>query len=501
MWDAAAARAPDIGRGHSVTIGDTDADFAAAMRDAEALVCDVSVVRAQFPCAAPHLKLLFVTNAGLDRLAPFDWLPPGVALLNNRGTHAVKAGEFGIMAVLMLANRVPEMVTHQRAGHWQKLWGTVLGGKRLTVVGLGTLGGATASHAARFGMHVTGVRAHPAPHPDCAEVIGTDRLDDVLPRTDYLVLACPLTAATRGMMDRRRLALLPHGAGTGEYRPRRTARPGRAVRPAGRRASVRRGAGRVHAGADPAGPPAVVHAQPGHQPAYLGGRSGDRTTRAAWTSSSTTCGPGATASRCRTGSTRRAATEESIAMRVWTLPKPAGIDSLVLREQPTPRPGPGQVLVRMRAASLNYRDLMVVDRPLCARRAAAGPGAAVGRRRRGGGDRPGRHAREAGRPRRRHLHADLARRRDRTGARGEFARRRDPRRAGGIRGVQPGRAGAAAGAFVVRGRRHAALRRRHRVERAVWRPAAARRRDACWCWAPAAFRSSRCSWRMRRGRG
>ena len=47
-------------------------------------------------------------------------------------------------------------------------------------------------------------------------------------------------------------------------------------------------------------------------------------------------------------------------MRTWTLPKPAGIDSLVLQEQAVPRPGAGQVLVRMRAASLNYRDLMVV---------------------------------------------------------------------------------------------------------------------------------------------
>jgi NADPH:quinone reductase-like Zn-dependent oxidoreductase len=47
-------------------------------------------------------------------------------------------------------------------------------------------------------------------------------------------------------------------------------------------------------------------------------------------------------------------------MRVWTVPQAAGIDSLVLQEQATPRPGPSQVLVRMRAASLNYRDLMVV---------------------------------------------------------------------------------------------------------------------------------------------
>ena len=108
MWEDAAARASDIGRGHTVSLGATAADFAAAMRDAEALVCDVSVVRAQFPCEAPQLKLLFLTNAGLDGLTPFDWLPPGVALLNNRGTHAVKSGEFAIMAVLMLASRRSE---------------------------------------------------------------------------------------------------------------------------------------------------------------------------------------------------------------------------------------------------------------------------------------------------------------------------------------------------------------------------------------------------------
>ena len=156
MWDAAASRAPGVGAGHEVTIGDSDADFAAGMGEAEALITEIGVVAAKFPCRAPRLKLLFITNAGLDRLAPFDWLPPGVALLNNAGVHAVKAGEFAIMSVLMLANRVPEMVTHQRAGRWQKLWGAVLDGRRVTVVGLGSLGGAAAMQAARFGMHVTG---------------------------------------------------------------------------------------------------------------------------------------------------------------------------------------------------------------------------------------------------------------------------------------------------------------------------------------------------------
>jgi phosphoglycerate dehydrogenase-like enzyme len=213
MWDAAVSRTPDAGRGHIVSIGRTEDDFVAAMSVAEALICDVSVIRRHFPCPTPRLQLLFVTNAGLDRLAPFDWLPPGVILMNNRGTHAAKSGEFGIMAVLMLANRVPEMVTHQRAGRWHKLWGAVVTSQPIAIVGLGTLGGAVARHAAGFGMTVTGVRANVAPHPWCAQVVGVEGLDAVLRQTKFLVLACPLTDATRGMIDRRRLELLPEGAG------------------------------------------------------------------------------------------------------------------------------------------------------------------------------------------------------------------------------------------------------------------------------------------------
>jgi glyoxylate/hydroxypyruvate reductase len=211
MWDAAAARANEVG--HQLTIGDDDTDFAAAMPEAEALITDVGTVAQKFPCAAPQLKLLFLTSAGLDRLAPFDWLPPGTMLMNNAGTHSVKAGQFAIMSILMLANRVPEMVTHQRAGRWQKLWGTLVDGRRVTVVGLGSLGGGAAMQAARFGLDVTGVRTTAKPHPHCAEVVATADIDRVLPQTEFLVLACPLTEATRGLIDRRRLMLLPRDAG------------------------------------------------------------------------------------------------------------------------------------------------------------------------------------------------------------------------------------------------------------------------------------------------
>jgi glyoxylate/hydroxypyruvate reductase len=213
MWDAAAARAGAFGLGHQVSFGDTGAAFAAAISEAQAVIGDKDAIRACMPCSAPRLRIVFLTSAGLDGLAPFDWLPPEVLLLNNRGTHAAKAGEFGIMALLMLVHRVPELVTHQRAGQWQKLWGAVAAGRRVTVVGLGTLGGSVAREAGRFGMRVTGVRTRAVSHPACTEVVAVDELDRVLPMTEFLVLACPLTPATVGLIDRRRLGLLPAGAG------------------------------------------------------------------------------------------------------------------------------------------------------------------------------------------------------------------------------------------------------------------------------------------------
>ena len=213
QWAAACARAPDVSEGHEVSFSTDAAGFSDVMRDAEALVAEKDAVAKLFPVAAPRLKLIYCTSAGLDNLAPYDWLPPGAALLNNRGTHAAKAGEYGLMALLMLANHMPAFATAQRDGVWRKDHGSVLAGQRLVVVGLGALGGSVAAHAARFGMDVTGVRARAEPHPDCNRVVTTEALDDVLPGADMLVLTPPLTDRTRGMLDRRRIALLPAGAG------------------------------------------------------------------------------------------------------------------------------------------------------------------------------------------------------------------------------------------------------------------------------------------------
>ncbi|MBV8915774.1 MAG: D-2-hydroxyacid dehydrogenase [Acetobacteraceae bacterium] len=212
VWDEAAARAPDVSAGHALSFGDTREAFEAGMRDAELLVAQTSSLVPGLP-PSPRLQLIYVTSAGLEKLAPYDWLPDGVPLLNNRGTHAAKAGEFGLMALLMLANWVPLLFTAQREGRWAQKHGTVLAGHRVLVIGLGTLGGAIAGHARDFGMYVTGVRTRAEPHPACERVVAVGDLEAVLPEAEFLVLAAPLTPATKGLLSRERIALLPRGAG------------------------------------------------------------------------------------------------------------------------------------------------------------------------------------------------------------------------------------------------------------------------------------------------
>ena len=212
QWEAAIRRANLAADLHAVSFCDTHEEFGGHIAEAEALVTSTRATARLFPADAPRLRLMFCTSAGLDPV-PFGSLPPGVQVLNNRGVHAPKAGEYGIMAILMLSNRIPRLITSQHAQAWDRQLASVLAGRNVTVVGLGSLGGAVAEQATRFGMRVTGVRARPAPHLACERVLPTAALDEALPETEFLVLACPLTDATRNILDRRRIALLPPGAG------------------------------------------------------------------------------------------------------------------------------------------------------------------------------------------------------------------------------------------------------------------------------------------------
>jgi len=162
---------------------------------------------------APGLKWIHCIGAGVEHMQPMDWLPAGVTLTNNKGVHATKAGEFGLMSVLMLHSHMPQVITNQKNRHYDSLYASPICGKTLVVIGTGSLGGATAEKLHALDVHVIGVNRSGRAVKGCDQVVTTDKLDQILPQADYLFIATPDTPETRGLMDRRRLNLLKSSAG------------------------------------------------------------------------------------------------------------------------------------------------------------------------------------------------------------------------------------------------------------------------------------------------
>jgi phosphoglycerate dehydrogenase-like enzyme len=127
--------------------------------------------------------------------------------------HGKRTGEYCAMAILMLTNKLPQFFTDQQAARWDRDIGAMASSKRLTIVGLGAIGTAAAAWGQQFGMAITGIRHGSDPHPNCHRTFSFARLDDVLPETDILLIACPLTPATENLINAARLAKLPPGAG------------------------------------------------------------------------------------------------------------------------------------------------------------------------------------------------------------------------------------------------------------------------------------------------
>lgn len=210
-WAAACRRHDASARRLRVTIGWDGEVLEEALATADILV-GVPSDRARLRERAPRLRWLHATSAGIDTLLPLDWLPRGVAFTNNRGAHGVKAEQFMHMAYTMLHSRMPEIIANQRGHRWVQLFSPSIAGKVALVVGLGDLGEAAARAARSLGMRVIGVRrtAKRSRHVDAVHPYS--RLDALLPHADFVTIAVPLTAQTRDLMSRARLARMKPSA-------------------------------------------------------------------------------------------------------------------------------------------------------------------------------------------------------------------------------------------------------------------------------------------------
>jgi phosphoglycerate dehydrogenase-like enzyme len=211
-FEQAAARHADVA-GHIDAFIDWDLDnFAESMKTAEILVT-WDFPTANLAAVAPNLKWIHIIGAGVEHLCPMDWVPPGVTVVNNKGAHAAKAGEFGLMAVLMLHSRVPALSWNQRSSSWNSLYSSPIAGRTVLVIGVGSIGSAVARKLRELGVYVIGVSRHGQLSDDVDEMHKSSKLEELLPRADYVFVATPATAETRGMLSRRRLGLMKTDAG------------------------------------------------------------------------------------------------------------------------------------------------------------------------------------------------------------------------------------------------------------------------------------------------
>lgn len=176
------------------------------------------ITRDAFLAAGSQLKWVHSTGAGIEKLTAIpELVASDVIVTNSRGSHAASVAEHTFALLLGLTRRLPDLCQNQRdhvyrnpgvAGGLQEI-----SGMTMLIIGFGNLGRAIARRALAFDMQVTAVDMYPGAVPaGVSAVVPIDRLDEVLPTADVVVVAVPYTPETAHLLDSRRIGMLQRGA-------------------------------------------------------------------------------------------------------------------------------------------------------------------------------------------------------------------------------------------------------------------------------------------------
>lgn len=195
-----------------------DADIAFVSRDVTGLSTKHQVLPAtqvfyDTLLAAPSLRWVHIHAAGADRPVFVRLRERGVSVTTSSGANAVVVAQTVVAALLGLARRLPQLAAAQREHRWASLIGGMLprdlAGQQVTVVGWGPIGQEAARLLGAIGLKVAVVRSSDTPVAAGVPTVAFERLHELLPATDWLLLACPLTDRTHRLVDARALTLLP----------------------------------------------------------------------------------------------------------------------------------------------------------------------------------------------------------------------------------------------------------------------------------------------------
>ncbi|MBQ1069081.1 2-hydroxyacid dehydrogenase [Micromonospora sp. D75] len=163
-----------------------------------------------FLARLPDVEVVQLLSAGAD--AWVGRVPDGVTLCDARGVHDSPTAEWVVAAILASLRGFAPLARAQARREWaydEVAPTDELAGKRVLIVGAGSIGTAVRDRLAPFEVSFTLVARRPRPDQG---VHGVDELPALLPEADVVVLLVPLTDRTRGLVDEKFLAAMPDGA-------------------------------------------------------------------------------------------------------------------------------------------------------------------------------------------------------------------------------------------------------------------------------------------------
>lgn len=163
----------------------------------------------------PRLGWVQGTSAGIGGFLERTGLArTRVVFTTAAGVHGRPLAEFALLGLLYFAKDMPLLTRWKREHHWQRHAIGQLAGSQVLLVGLGGIGREVARLLSAAGVEVCGVGRHSRAY-DVAGVTGYvdgAEIGHVLPDMDALILACPLTDQTRGLIGAKELARMRPGA-------------------------------------------------------------------------------------------------------------------------------------------------------------------------------------------------------------------------------------------------------------------------------------------------
>ena len=175
----------------------------------------------------PRLRWLQYSGAGVDALTDVAPWNRGLVVTTASGGNAVAIGEYVLGWLLHLSQQIGELLDNHRARSWADtrlgLAGHGLRGRSLTLVGYGSVGREVARLAQTFGVRILAVKARPDDRVDAGfrwpgtgdpeglipeRIVGVYQLGELVGQADYVLVAAPLTPASRGTLGRNVIAAM-----------------------------------------------------------------------------------------------------------------------------------------------------------------------------------------------------------------------------------------------------------------------------------------------------